>query len=73
MVLNPHEARLSIVNQIADTLFDISFEEGFSDNELRKLYSQMSDVADTILDELELEVNDVDGDTIRVTLKIEQK
>lgn len=56
MVNNPFEIRLSLTNAIADSLFDIAFDESLSDKELAQQLADYKDVAAMILDDLGCEV-----------------
>jgi hypothetical protein len=56
MANNPFEIRLSLTNAIADSLFDIAFDESLSDKELAQQLADYKDVAAMILDDLGCEV-----------------
>ena len=56
MANNPFEIRLSLTNAIADSLFDIAFDESLSDKELVQQLADYKDVAAMILDDLGCEI-----------------
>ncbi len=56
MANNPFEIRLSLTNAIADSLFDIAFDESLSDKELAQQLADYKDVAAMILDDLGCEI-----------------
>ena len=65
MATNPFEIRLSLTNAIANSLFDIAFDESISDKELAQQLEDYKDIAVMILEDLGCEVNELkDGKMI---------
>jgi hypothetical protein len=56
MATNPFEIRLSLTNAIANSLFDIAFDQSLSDAELKQQLEDYKDVAAMILEDLGCEI-----------------
>ena len=58
-IKNSYEARLQLVRNVAEVLYDLAGDDDLSEDEMLELRRQLGDVADALLEELGAEVVEV--------------
>lgn len=67
--MNEHEARLAIVQQISDVLFDLA-DDGTEEFDVADMVEVMMDAANLLLESLQAEVVGVDDDGVLLRVKL---
>lgn len=68
--MNTSEARIALLDHIAEVLLDLTDEEGGSIEDREEMREAMTDLADVLLESLDLQIAEASGPnmTLKVTL-----